>query len=1045
MPPCANGPQTLRVPERSLALHSAAVHGDWAIRSRSIALALFVLCLLVAPAASGAAQQLSQLAHSIWRIEDGQFASPNAIAQTRDGYIWIGTDRGLMRFDGVRFANLSSLPAFPSSEFRVNSLMAARDGALWVGAAAVVARIRDGSADHYKIPALPSWMIEDQDATVWVVETRGPGGAPLCHLANAKVECFGPPKIPLKYASTVVHDSEDGLWLGGASGLCHWRPTTASADCYLQKALEPLAGLDGVSSILLSKDGSAPWVGVARSGAGFGLGRLNQEVLEPVVHGGVDSSTLPVSSILEDRRGALWVGTFGQGIYRFSDGQVDHFGAKEGLSSDDVIQGGLFEDREGVIWVLTTAGIDAFRSQIVSVFSTREGLSTDGVESVLPLSNGDVWLGNTTLSVLRNDRVIVPGRIELFGERSITSLLETNDRRLWIGVDRTLQIFDGTTLKEVSGKGGGGVGVVQALLQDGAGDIWVSTVSAPHRLLRVREERVVEELDTDQVGDPGSFAVDPVAGIWLGYKDGHIVSYRLGKWETHSPDDVSKGQIRALSVDTSGTIVAATSDGILVQQGGHRQLLDAKHGLPCASTFNVVTSKASLWVTSICGVIQIDAHEFARWRDNPESLVHAKLFDVTDGARSGYAAFTPGAKLAPDGRLWLATSKFAEVIDPSALDTQRAAIPVKVEEFIADRTTLPLRNRIKVPAATRDISIRYTALTSVAPQKTQFAYRLKGRDDDWEDVGLRREAVYTDLSPGEYTFSVRASRNDGLWSDSASIDFEIAPLFYQTRWFLALCALVLFVAAYALFWLRLRHIATRLKLQMRTKSLERERIARNLHDTLLQDTQALVLSFQTIAERFPAGETRHLMESVLDRADQILADGRDTVLDLREHDARAVDLPESLARVGEQLAQSTHCDFKTIVEGRQRDLVPAVRDEVYQICREAILNAFQHAQAGVIETQLNYGQHTFAVHVRDDGVGIDPQTLKTGQKVGHWGLIGIRERAKEIGGRVEVWSGSRPGTEIQLEVPARIAYADADARRSSRWRRWITASVRNSE
>jgi signal transduction histidine kinase len=325
----------------------------------------------------------------------------------------------------------------------------------------------------------------------------------------------------------------------------------------------------------------------------------------------------------------------------------------------------------------------------------------------------------------------------------------------------------------------------------------------------------------------------------------------------------------------------------------------------------------------------------------------------------------------------------------------------------------------------------------VVPQKIRFQYRLEGRDDAWQDAGTRRQAFYTDLPPGRYRFRVKASNSDGVWNDAgASLDFEIVPTFYQTAWFAALCVALFAAALYGFYLARLHQVANRVRERLAAKNTERERIARDLHDTLLQSTQGLILRFQAatneIAEDSP---TRQKLELALDRADEVLAEGRDRVLDLRVAAESLRDLPQAFASAGDELARGESVAFRILVEGRPRELVRRVNDEAYSIGREALINAFRHAQAQSIEVQLIYGDDEFSIRVRDDGVGIDTDAPQAGSRPGHWGLPGMRERAKQIDAKFAIWSRTGAGTEMELSVPAAVAYGSRT--RAQGWfRRW---------
>jgi signal transduction histidine kinase len=330
---------------------------------------------------------------------------------------------------------------------------------------------------------------------------------------------------------------------------------------------------------------------------------------------------------------------------------------------------------------------------------------------------------------------------------------------------------------------------------------------------------------------------------------------------------------------------------------------------------------------------------------------------------------------------------------------------------------------LHLPVHTTDLAIEYGAGSLTVPERVRFRYKLEGSDREWQDVGTRREALYTNLRPGRYTFRVTASNNDGVWNDTgASIDFTIAPAFYQTRWFYALCALACAAVLAALYRMRMHQVASQVRSRLEARLAERERIARELHDTLLQGIQGLIWRFQAATDRIPPGDpARHLMEQSLDRADELLGESRDKVKNLRPAAIDAKDLAEALAAEAEQLALEHPAEFRVSVQGASRELHPIVREEGFLIGREALSNAFRHARAGRVEAEVSYGNTAFHVRIRDDGDGISAAVLDAGRP-GHFGLIGMRERAQKLGAQLDVWSKPGAGTEIDLRVPARVAY-----------------------
>jgi signal transduction histidine kinase len=1002
--------------------------------------ALCVLALAVPwilPAsAKVSVQHLSQYAHTSWWAQDGLFRSPNAIAKTKDGYLWIGTDAGLVRFDGVRFVPWNTFPEGSIAAWRILSLFAAKDGSLWIGAGGHIARIKDEHVVRYDIPGQAKQFVEDDVGSVWFASIgTGARGEPICNVTNGNLRCYGSPELPDPNASALGRNKTGDFLIGGSSTLCQWSPGRP-ADCFLQEALKPLEGLLGVTSILTTENGTL-WVGIGKSGRDLGLGQLAGGKWKAFAAAGLEGSSLSVSTMLEDREGSLWVGTLDRGLYRIHEGRAEHYGREDGLSSNTVSDGSLFEDQEGTMWVATSAGLDAFRRLGVSVFSTREGLPSDSVDSVLPARDGTVWFGNLTLSTLVDGQAAPSPLPASFHDKAVTSLLEDHAGRIWIGLDNTLNVYERGTLKPITMAGGGAVGIVMRMIEDSGHDVWIVTAGKRFQLFRIRGPIATEVPVGEQLGGPRAITSDPSGGIWLGFGNGALALYRDDVATMFAPDAISDGRISDITVGSAGTVLVTTTRGLLVQRGPSRKLLNAEHGLPCDNLQGIARdARSAVWLTSGCGIIEIDDSELQRWLATPDSKVQYRLLDVTDGVQPGRGSFTPHSFAGPDGRVWFANGKIAQVVDPDALGAVRPPPPVRIEEVIADRTAFRPTESVTLPSHTRDIEIRYTALSFVVPQKIKFQYRLEGRDLGWRDAGTLRQAFYTDLPPGTYRFRVKACNSDGVWNEAgASLDFEIPPAFYQTKWFVALCLAAAAAALYSFYLVRLKQVAARVRDRLAAKNAERERIARDLHDTLLQSTQGLILRVQAATNRLPQGDpTREGLEKALERADDVLEEGRDRVQDLRTSDGASSDLAQSLAAVGEELAREHPVEFRAVVEGAARDLQPVVKDETYRIGREALLNAFRHADACSIEVQIIHSAEDFRMRVRDDGRGIDTTASEAGDRPGHWGLKGMRERAQKIGAHLEIWSRPGSGTEMELTIPAAVAYE----KRAPRFG-WLTA------
>jgi signal transduction histidine kinase len=444
-------------------------------------------------------------------------------------------------------------------------------------------------------------------------------------------------------------------------------------------------------------------------------------------------------------------------------------------------------------------------------------------------------------------------------------------------------------------------------------------------------------------------------------------------------------------------------------------------------------AQGNVWVSTIKGLSRFD----------PRTETF-RNYDVFDGLQGNEFSLHCRAK-APDGRLFFAGVNGLSAFYPDKLADNPTPPPVVLTEFELFNKPVkigakdsPLRQAIHVATS---ITLRYeqsvfrfqfAALNYTAPQKNRYAYKLDGFDRDWQYTdATRRFATYTNLDHGDYTFRVKASNNDGVWNEQGvALHVRILPPWWSTLWFRALVLASILLSIWCAYQLRVRRLRREFHAQLDGRVDERMRIARELHDTLLQSFQGLMLRFQVAVDRLPPGEAKEALEQALERGDQALAEGRDSIHDLRSSAVVTNDLAQAVKALGDELASQDSAAFRLVVEGPPRNLHPILRDEIYRIVREAVRNAFRHAQARRIEAEITYGERQFRVRIRDDGRGIDPAVAGEG-RAGHYGLPGMRERAKRIGAELRVWSGTGAGTEVELDVPGAIAYGTSLAR--ARW------------
>jgi signal transduction histidine kinase len=447
----------------------------------------------------------------------------------------------------------------------------------------------------------------------------------------------------------------------------------------------------------------------------------------------------------------------------------------------------------------------------------------------------------------------------------------------------------------------------------------------------------------------------------------------------------------------------------------------------------------AVWVYMPCGLARIEPSEWYAWVDDSRHVIKTTIFDASDGVRSvgAYGGYGPDVTKSADGRIWFLPWDGVSVIDPHHLPVNRLPPPVHIEQLTANGKTYDGVPGLRLPSRIRDLEIDYTALSFVAPEKVLFRYKLEGFNRNWHEAGTRRQVFYANVPPGNYRFRVMACNNSGVWNEAgAALDFSVAPAFYQTWWF-SLSCVVLFVAVlWALYKMRMRQVAERFNVRMEERVNERVRIARELHDTLLQSFQGVLLKFYGLSVMLvDRPEAQRKLEGLVEEARQAVTEGRQTVQGLRSSTVVTNQLAQAIRALAVQL-NATHSngdapECVVAVAGGVRELAPIVRDDVYRIAAEAVRNAFRHAAARRIEVEISYDARQFRLWVRDDGRGIDQTVLDTGSRAGHYGLPGMSERAIVLGGKLEVRSKMDSGTEMNLTIPASRAYRQSHAPRRS--------------
>lgn len=962
--------------------------------------------------------------HTSWAFAEGAPADVWALAQAPDGYLWLGTGSGLHRFDGERFepVPLAAGQSLPSQN--ITALTITPDGAAWIGSyAAGIAYLQHGRVRHYGVDdGLPEGMVYrivvDPDGTTWAAIDGG-----LARHRDGRwqtmTEQIG---YPWKHADWLLLDRDGTLWV-----------STGNTIAKLPRG-DTLFRTTGVLSALNAVIAQAPdgaiWVSDVHG---------TREV-----HGG-PAGELRAIPELEAKRalfhddGTLW-GTDARqgGVFRVSMSQtdaprVDRFGPAQGLSA--LIAVPVLFDREGNLWVGTNLGLDRFRP--TSVMSVAE------IAETAPSGYG--------LAVGRDMATVASGgvlydldehgaRRRLTGLPRILAAHADADGAIWlIGYEKLLRVR-GNALEEIALPGARMGRDIRAMASDSRG-LWVSII---HEGLYRFEAGIWLPQPQSDTRSPVVITTEG-SRAWLGFAQDRVELRDGERIQTFTAaDGLDVGNVTAIQVDGLNLYIAGEKGLSWKTSEGFRTL--SHEQLPALGGITgIVVADDALWFNGNRGVARISRNDLLESDEEMGRVPDVRLLDSRDGVPgiAIQAGPVPTLLRGSGNRLWLATNQGVAWFDTQRLQINPHAPQISIRAVIADGREFDAASEIELPKRTASLRIDYTATHLTMPERVRFRYQLEGLDPDWVDAGTRRQAFYTNPPPGDYTFRVMATNADGIPSKvPATLAVSLPPTIFQTRWFAALCIAAGAGLLWVLYLLRLKELGVHIRSRLHERHLERERIARELHDTLLQSIQGLILRFQAAADRLPAGDpSREDMERVLNRADEVLVEGRNRVVDIRSSSTDGDELAEAFTKVADELSSEHPATFRLVTEGTEKALDPIVRDELFRIGREALVNAYRHANAARIEVEIVHARDELRLRFTDNGRGIDATVLESGRP-GHWGLTGMRERAGRIDASLDIRSQPGAGTQVEVRISAAAAYLPC--LRKSRWsllRRWLQPEV----
>lgn len=998
----------------------------WTVAGRAAACALAALFMLAAPPSGALDSQRSilQYAHTRWTASEGAPAGITGITQSRDGYLWLSAYAGLFRFDGITFERIDPKAdqMTDGSPWRV---FTSRNGDVWTyyPDSKRFAVYRGGRLHTVPAPRPEGTVLafaETPDGAIWVA--GGQIGQPMLRYFRGKWAKLQPDKSYGRDTNAGMVVTADGtLWVAYSNNVFRWplggtafQHMLSDPGARMKLSLDP-AGRVWVTGV----GGSRP---ITEAG-GRWMGRS--------VRFRYPSDNSPRRGItMFDRDGNLWVARRKDGLEWLRKPSPAgpagpaappvEYRSRDGLTSNAVYS--IFEDREGNIWVGTTLGLDRFRTADIVREPELDQTAAFG-DILFADSDGNVFVGQRN-AVYRVEPRGVPRPI-LTGVNEPEAICEGVNGSIWIALADHIAVLDGSRRSRVKKPAGLETGVKDCGL-DRWGRLWVSGERSG-LYLRTPAGWSRVPVKASAAFRPGQMEHDRRGDLWVNGGPAGLVRVDPDGPAVVRPASTDKLEdIRTISPAGDGLLLAGAEGIGLLQRGRLAVAAVAQIGSLLGVNGVVQTAAGETWIFTRDGLTRMRTADLARAFRDSSFQIPSRTFDFLDGLIDSNSVRPPRAMvLAADGRLWASTATGIVWTDPARLTFNALPPRISIRSVEASGRRYRDPGALKLPSGSSSVTVEFAVLSLRIPERVRVRYRLEGQDEGWVDPGLRRQAFYTNLGPGNYRFQVMAANESGVWNQQGTtLVFSIAPTFAQSIWFKLLLALLLCALLAAAYILRLRQVTSRLQSRFDVRVAERERIARELHDTLLQGFQGLLLQFKAVSNRLPQESAlRQSLERALVRAQQVLIEGRERVRDLRS-EQDTPDLADALLRVASEQAPDEGPRVRLVQEGIARPLHPLVREELHRIVEECVRNAVSHAQPSAIEILLIWSRGGLRLAVRDDGTGIPASILERGEREGHYGLIGMRERAERIGATLAVTSRQSGGTEVALAVPAGAAYQE---------------------
>jgi ligand-binding sensor domain-containing protein/signal transduction histidine kinase len=982
------------------------------------------MCLVGTAFSLDPSRRVTQYVHEHWGEEEGFVGGTiNAIAQSADGYLWIGTERGLVRFDGSRFTLMERPVADEPSVGPVQGLISDTDGNLWVfleGDRGLL--YHDGTfEDIYSHFDLQDMVITASALDYQFRILLSGLGAKTLRYDHKRFETLVETSENLGTVLSLAATRDQSVWLGTREmGLFH------SQNGHIARVVPELRN-SKINCLASSKDGGL-WIGT--DDGVYLLDVSSKELFAPSAFRG-----LQILAMKTDHDDNLWVGT-NHGLVR-----INSFGA---VSLDMFDRNSIhqvrtiFEDPDGDIWFGGPQGIDLLRNGMLTSYSAADGLPAVGGGPVYIDAKERVWFAPPSgglflmkdghanpvaLAGLGHDVVysISGGGNEVLVGRQrggLTILTETGDSFS----SRTYETSDGLAQNSV-----------YSVQRGRDGTIWAGTVSSGVSRLSGGEFTNYSNAD----GLPSNSVNSIIEGfdgtIWVATPDG-LASYSNAHWKNYSTQDgLPSASVKVLFEDSFHNLWIGTSEGLSYLSSGKIRVPSKLPEILKEQIFGIAEdSMGFLWFKTSDHIVRVNLERLLAGSFLETDI---QSFGTEDGLKGAQSARQDNRLVADQtGRIWLSLSSGLSMADPNVTLKNTMPVSVRIESISAGGKQFDARSGLRIPPGIQNITFNYGHSSLSVPERIRFRYELDGSGQGWSDIFASNQVVISNLGPGSYTFRITASNSLGLWNGpETSVPFVIEPSSWQTWWFQIGCVLACCLIIIAFYRLRMSQMTRQLNVRFQDRLAERTRIAQDLHDTLLQGVLSASMQLDLAEDHIPADSpAKPVLRRVLQLMSYVTEEGRQALKGLRAANSDSVSLESAFSRLSTELFTDSPITYRVALQGNPRPLQPVVRDEVYRIGREAVTNAFIHAQPDTVLVEIEYGNSFFRLVVRDDGRGIDTRVLNEGRE-GHWGLSGMRERSENIGAQLKLRSRIGSGTEVELMMPGKIAFRNANQQSQSRW------------